>query len=177
MKVNKLSLVMLSALSLAAGSAMAADAPAQALLQWTGYVGGTFNSSTIGLTGQGGGEIQDGLLSVEDTGEFVSERAIVVEAHPLEADGVTLDKVNFYEGEVNWNISGVSVNNAAYDVANLAFQINGTDYVSGTPFSTSGSDNSVGVTVAYSDTPTGVNPGDAVQVAATILAEAVITAP
>ncbi|HIF9551852.1 TPA: hypothetical protein ACX6S2_004222, partial [Photobacterium damselae] len=77
MKINKIALVLVMSAPMFA--VQAAEAPAQALLQWTGFVGGSFDSSTIGLTGQGGGDITPATITIQADGTFSSDRAIVVE--------------------------------------------------------------------------------------------------
>ncbi|HIF9228188.1 TPA: hypothetical protein ACX6QJ_002121 [Photobacterium damselae] len=173
MKVNKIAL----ALALAAPmfAAQAAEAPAQALLQWTGFVGGSFDSSTIGLTGQGGGDITPATITIQADGTFSSDRAIVVEAHQI--DSATKEvKADLVEGGVNWNLSAVNINHPAYDGSKLVFTANGESFVPGTTFPTAdGLAPIVGIAVAAEKSavvsPDLLKAGDAVQVSATILAE------
>ncbi|HIF9056625.1 TPA: hypothetical protein ACX6MG_000616 [Photobacterium damselae] len=173
MKINKIALVLVMSAPMFA--VQAAEAPAQALLQWTGFVGGSFDSSTIGLTGQGGGDITPATITIQADGTFSSDRAIVVEAHQI--DKTTKEvKSDLVVGGVDWNLSAVNINHPAYDGAKLAFTANGKDFVPGTVFTTeNGIPPIVGIAVA-AETSAVVSPdllkaGDAVQVSATILAE------
>ncbi|HHC7130292.1 TPA: hypothetical protein ACN37W_004108 [Vibrio parahaemolyticus] len=190
--MNKKTLVaatVMSVLLSGAAAAVETESPAQALLQWTGYVPGVFNSSQIALTGQGGGDIQPGLLSISEDGSFVSERAVIVEAHEaepvLDAEGAETGEyeatANAYDGNVVWSLSGVAVNHAGYDVNSLAFQVNGSDLAplgtaggmgaaEDTATTKAGSGHSLGVTVSYTDSAE-VSVGDPVQVSATVLAQ------
>ncbi|MFV0486448.1 MAG: hypothetical protein ACK5NL_04610 [Vibrio fluvialis] len=181
-------LVAAVASALVSGAAFAEGEPAQALLQWTGYVTGVFNTSEIALTGQGGGAIQAGLLKIAEDGTFSSERAVTVEAHasevddagtPLEPSDDTYEAADAaYSGDVAWSLTGVAVSNSAYDLNQLTFQLNGTDVapegtaggVDESLTTDAGSSHVVGVTVSYAEPVTDVAVGDSVQVSATILA-------
>ncbi|EGQ8057184.1 hypothetical protein HPX47_004642 [Vibrio alginolyticus] len=164
------------------GTTTGTPTPAQALVQWTGFVPGVFNTSEIALTGQGGGDIVPGLLAIDETGTFTSERAVVVEAHAseelVEGSGEWTATTDAYAGDVDWTLTGVGINNAAYDVGKLAFQVNGNDILplgstgtGDTSFKTEeGSGHILGVTVSY-DEVADVTAGDSVQVSATVLAQ------
>lgn len=169
MKKQLLSAVIFATLGSASIGVQAA--PAQGLLEWTGFVDGIFNSTEIALTGQGGGDIQKGLLNIQETGEFTSARAIVVEAHKtIDNAGVIEADADLYEGDVNWNLANQSVSHSGYDVNSIEFGFNGTLFESGTTLTTLVGEHIVGITVNYK-AAADVNPGDAVQVSATILAE------
>ncbi|NVH47963.1 hypothetical protein [Photobacterium damselae] len=176
MKFNKLALAL--ALSAPMFAAQATEAPAQALLQWTGFVGGSFDSSTIGLTGQGGGDITPATITIQADGTFSSDRAIVVEAHQIDPKTKEV-KTDLFGDGVDWNLSAVNINHPAYDSSKLAFTANGKDFVPGTVFSTNSAISPiVGIAVA-AETSAVISPdllkaGDAVQVSATILAEPVL---
>ncbi|HIF9495344.1 TPA: hypothetical protein ACX6SZ_003879 [Photobacterium damselae] len=173
MKISKIALVLVMAAPMFA--TQAAEAPAQALLQWTGFIGGTFDSSTVGLTGQGGGDITPATITIQADGTFSSDRSIVVEAHQI--DKATKEvKTDLVVGGVDWNLTSVNINHPAYDGSKLAFKANGKEFVPGTVFTTEdGIPPIVGISVA-AETSAVVSPdllksGDAVQVSATILAE------
>lgn len=100
--------------------AVNAAAPSSSVLEWRGFVGGAFVGTDVGLTGQGGGSIQEGVLNINEDGSFTSARAIIVEAHAVDTTGsVPTIKSEFYDGEVNWSISATNVSHAAYDVSNI----------------------------------------------------------
>ena len=170
--MKKTLLALSTAVMMTAGAAQAE--PAQALLEWSGWVGGTFNSADIALTGQGGGEIQKGLLNIKDDGTFSTARAIIVEAHATEDDGNgnMVAAPELYDGDVDWDYTAPSIDhiNGAYDVSNVKILMDGVEMVMETPVTTPNGDHIVGFEAEYSE-EAAVLPGERVTVAATILAE------
>ncbi|CAK6712244.1 conserved exported hypothetical protein [Vibrio harveyi] len=172
--------LMLLCSSVASSGVFAADNFAgntQAQLNWQGVVGGSFFSKDIALTGQGGGDIMDGTLTVANSGTFQSLKAIVVEAHATIDNGdgsYSVDPNTIYDQDVKWNLVSSNVSSTGsgdYDSTRLKFAINGTDVVSGTPYKTTAGNNIVGVTTSYTDAVTGVIPGETIIVTANITAE------
>lgn len=156
-------------------------APSSAIIEWVGFVPGVFNGNEIGLTGQGGGDIQAGVLNVETDGAFSALRPVVVEAHEMidisaDLDGSLLGPgPELYDGDVDWSLISTSVTHVAYDAASdITITMNGTDLVEGTPVTTTAGDHIV-TFGAESVTPSAggtVTPGDAIAVQAVIMAEA-----
>jgi len=161
-------------------------APASTTLEWVGFVPGVFDGSDIGLTGQGGGDIQAGVLNVEEDGAFTSQRPIVVEAHEMIDTSALGDGSQFgagpelYDGDVDWSLVSTSVTHSAYDAtADITIAMNGTKLVEGTPVTTT-TGNHIVTFVAESVSPSAggtVVPGDAVAVQAMITAQANVGAP
>ncbi|CAH1602056.1 conserved exported hypothetical protein [Vibrio jasicida] len=153
--------------------------PSTATLEWTGFVPGVFNGSDIGLTGQGGGDIQAGVLKIEEDGAFTALRPVVVEAHEMIDTSVTQDGSQMepgpglYDGDVVWSLLDTSVTHTAYDAAtDITITMNGTDLVKGTPVTTT-TGNHIATFGADSAAPTAggsVVPGDSVAVQAVIMA-------
>ncbi|EHK6028643.1 hypothetical protein C4G53_RS23880 [Vibrio parahaemolyticus] len=149
-------------------------APSSSVLEWRGFVSGAFAGSDIGLTGQGGGDIQTGELSINDDGAFTSARAIIVEAHDVDTSGSTpVISSDLYAGDVDWSISAINISHAAYDLSKLVVSMNGDTMVTGTPLTTTAGNHTVGFSVsspAPAD-PSMLTPGDAVSVTAMLFAE------
>ncbi|MEI6858742.1 MAG: hypothetical protein V5788_02960 [Shewanella sp.] len=164
--------------SILAVTSMGAQADsATGILEWNGFVGGVVAGENITLTGLNGGVIEEGLLNIDDTGEFVSQRAIAVEAHAY--DTSTLDTVggvmvgDEFAGNLEWTIHNLSVSDAAYDIDILTFDLSGHPIAPGISVSTVLGENFVSISVAYPEA-VDVTPGDAVQVSATIVATVLI---
>jgi hypothetical protein len=156
-------------------------APSSATIEWVGFVPGVFNGNEIGLTGQGGGDIQAGVLNVEEDGAFTALRPVVVEAHEMidtsaAQDGSQMEPgPELYDGDVDWSLISTAVTHIAYDAAtDITITMNGADLVEGTPVSTTAGDHIV-TFGAESVTPSAggtVVPGDAIAVQAVIMAQA-----
>ncbi|EJE8675980.1 hypothetical protein M5236_004707 [Vibrio parahaemolyticus] len=149
-------------------------APASSVLEWRGFVSGAFPGTDIGLTGQGGGNIQTGVLSINDDGAFTSARAIIVEAHSMDKTDPTNPVVSpeLYDNEIDWTVSAINVSHAAYDLSKIVVSMNGTAMVPGTATNTAAGENIVGFSVsseAPAD-PSMLTPGDAVSVTAMLFA-------
>ncbi|QKS98630.1 hypothetical protein HUO05_25860 (plasmid) [Vibrio alginolyticus] len=173
MKKNAMIMALLSAGLM---SSIVNAAPASTTLEWRGFVGGAIDGSDITLTGQGGGDIQKGVLSVSDDGSFATERAIIVEAHAIDESGNVLD---FYDGDVAWNISATNVSHAAYDVNDIVISMNGKPIEEGTPVVTNAGKHIVGFS-ASSPVPANVamlTPGDTVSVTTMVFAEPSVVTP
>lgn len=149
-------------------------APTSSVLEWKGFVKGAFNGTDIGLTGQGGGDIQAGELSIERDGAFTTERAVIVEAHAMDNSGAEpVITSEMYEGDVNWNITATHVSHEAYDLADIVVSMNGNPITEGTPVITTAGNHIVGFSVsspAPQDTSM-LSPGDAVSVTTMVFAE------
>ncbi|WP_146153860.1 hypothetical protein [Photobacterium sanctipauli] len=146
--------------------------PAQALLEWQGFVGGVFNTDEIALTGQGGGEIQEGELNIQPDGTFITEKGIVVEAHESVDDGSGNFEAGdaLYNGDVDWSLAFTDISVEAYDVNQLVVTMNGAEIQKDTPVTTAVGNHIVNFAVNYPTTAE-VSPGDSVTVYATVLAE------
>ncbi len=155
-------------------------APSSSVLEWRGFVSGAFAGTDLGLTGQGGGDIQTGELSINDDGAFTSARAIIVEAHAMDTSGSEpVVAPELYDGDVNWSISATNVSHAAYDLASVVVSMNGEPMTVGTPTMTTAGNHTVGFSVS-SPAPTDatmLTPGDAVSVTTMVFAEPNVVTP
>ncbi len=156
-------------------------APSSSALEWRGFVGGAFAGTEVGLTGQGGGDIQTGVLSINDDGAFTSARPIIVEAHAMDTSGPEpVISPDLYSGDVDWSISAINVSHAAYDLGSIVISMNGDPMTMGTLVTTTAGNHTVGFSVS-SSTPTDakmLTPGDVVSVTTMVFAEpAVVTGP
>ncbi|WP_104038746.1 hypothetical protein [Vibrio jasicida] len=155
-------------------------APSSANIEWIGSVPGAFNGDEIGLTGQGGGDIQQGELNVEKDGAFSTRTLVNVEAHEmidtsLLQDGSQLEPgPEMYAGDVDWSLINASVAHVAYDAENdITITMNGVDLVDGTQVTTTAGQHLVSFGAKSVPPSAGtVLPGDTVVVQATIMAEA-----
>ena len=155
-------------------------APSSSVLEWRGFVSGAFAGTDIGLTGQGGGDIQTGELSINGDGSFNSTRALIVEAHAMDTSGAEpVVTSELYDGDVDWSISATNVSHAAYDAANVLISMNGEPITVGTPVTTTVGNHVVGFSVS-SPAPTDatmLTPGDAVSVTTMVFAEPNVVTP
>ncbi|ALR95507.1 hypothetical protein [Vibrio alginolyticus] len=155
-------------------------APSSSILEWRGFVSGAFAGTDIGLTGQGGGDIQTGELSINDDGAFTSARAIIVEAHAMDDTGPEpVISPELYDGDVDWSISATNVSHAAYELSDIAVSMNGEPIAPGTPLTTTAGNHTVGFSVS-SPAPADASmltPGDAVSVTTMVFAEPSTGAP
>ncbi|EJV0279257.1 hypothetical protein ACJZRZ_004239 [Vibrio parahaemolyticus] len=173
--------IVMALLSAGLMSQVANAAPSSSVLEWRGFVSGAFAGTDVGLTGQGGGDIQRGELSINDDGAFTSARAIIVEAHAMDTTGATpVIAPEFYDGDVDWTISATNVSHAAYDLSSIVISMNGETMTAGTPITTTAGNHSVGFSVS-SPAPADASmltPGDAVSVTTMVFAEPnVVTGP
>lgn len=172
--------IVMALLSAGLMSQVANAAPASSVLEWRGFVNGAFSGTDIGLTGQGGGDIQTGVLSINGDGAFTSERAIIVEAHAMDDSGAEpVISPELYAGDVAWSISATNVSHAAYDLSSIVISMNGDPITEGTPVITSTGNHTVGFSVS-SPAPadaTMLTPGDAVSVTTMVFAEESVVAP
>ncbi|MCR9352123.1 hypothetical protein [Vibrio alginolyticus] len=170
MKKNAMIIALLSAGLM---SSVATAKPASSVLEWRGFVDGSFDGSDIALTGQGGGDIQKGVLTIAKDGSISTDRAIVVEAHEVDESGAVQD---LFGGDVAWNISATSVSHPAYDAKDITISMNGTTIEPGTPVKTTAGNHIVGF--AASGLPTDADkltPGDVVSITTLVLAEQDVT--
>ncbi|EPW6725672.1 hypothetical protein ACWONS_004777 [Vibrio parahaemolyticus] len=173
--------IVMALLSAGLMSQVANAAPSSAVLEWRGFVGGAFAGTDIGLTGQGGGDIQTGVLAINDDGAFTSARAIIVEAHAMDKTDPLAPTISseMYEGDVDWSISATNVSHAAYDLSKVVISMNGDPITEGTPMKTSTGNHVVGFSVS-SPAPTDASmltPGDAVSVTTMVFAEPSVVTP
>lgn len=91
----------------------------QGQLEWSGVVGGVFNSSKIGL------------LQIADDGTLVSQRTIVVEARAMEKGKTGTLSDAQYNGDIIWNLANISVSTPTNDINKLLLKVNGVNIVSG----------------------------------------------
>lgn len=157
-------------------------APSSSVLEWRGFVPGAFAGSDMGLTGQGGGDIQTGELTFDESGNFSTVRSIIVEAHAMDAtDPTVVDLETLYEGSVDWTISAPNVSHAAYDASGLTFTVNGDEITpdGATPVTTLDGAHTVGFSVSGVPSDAALlTPGDVVSVTAMVFAEPhVVTTP
>ncbi len=167
--------IVMALLSAGLMSQVANAAPSSSVLEWRGFVSGAFAGTEIGLTGQGGGDIQTGELSINGDGAFTSARAIIVEAHAMDTTVPASPVISpdFYSDDVAWSISATNVSHAAYDLSSIVVSMNGEPMTVGTPVVTTAGNHTVGFSVS-SPAPTDatmLTPGDAVSVTTMVFAE------
>lgn len=153
----------------------AVSAKSTSVLEWRGFVGGAFPGSDIGLTGQGGGDIQLGQLSVDGDGAFTSSRAIIVEAHGIDnTSGTPTIKPELFDGDVDWSIAATNISHAAYDVTRVKVFMNGDEITEGSTIKTEAGNHIVGFSVSSPapDDASLLTPGDAISVTTMVFAEA-----
>ncbi|MBT0201542.1 hypothetical protein HAS26_25110 [Vibrio campbellii] len=107
-------------------------------IEWVGVVPGGINGDQIGLTGQNGGTVNQGELTITQDGAFTTRLPVTLEAHEMVDDGgVLVPGPNFYPGEVNWTLGSVYVTNPAYDTTDegndVKIVMNGHELSRGTP--------------------------------------------
>ncbi|GLR03866.1 hypothetical protein GCM10007906_14530 [Vibrio hyugaensis] len=97
MKLNTFFLVSATAMTMVSGAANAADeALADAI--WSGVVGGSVPSSNLIITGESGGDIQQGTLYVNQDGTFTSSN-VVLEARDYNPE---TQEVGLRQPEATW---------------------------------------------------------------------------
>lgn len=174
--IMKKNAVVIALLSAGLMSQAVNAAPSKSILEWTGFVGGAFAGTDVGITGLGGGRIQPGTLDEIDkeTGAFKSTRPIVVEAHAIDqADTAPVISADMYEGDVTWRVSAPSISHMAYIKSKVDVTINGEPIGHGQTVTTIAGDNSVAfdVSVASASDPSKLRIGDAVKVTTLVIAE------
>lgn len=171
----KKSLVTIILLSAGLMSQVVSAAPASSMLEWQGFVPGSFDGDEIGLTGQGGGDIQTGVLTVASNGTFTSQRPIVVEAHAIDSSGASpVVSPDLYSGDVDWSISSTNISHAAYKASDVTVLMNGEPITEGTPVTTNAGNHIVGFSVSSTEPtadPTILKPGDEISVNTLVFAQ------
>ena len=151
--------------------------PSSKNIEWFGVVPGGINGDQIALTGENGGTVRQGELSITEDGAFTTRLPVTLEAHKMvDEDGTLVPSTEFYSGDVNWTLGSIYVTNPAYDTtdenSDVKIAMNGQELVKGTPVLKSGSLQQMKFS-ASSDGPTqgSVLPNQTVVAMATIFAE------
>ncbi|WP_285349212.1 hypothetical protein [Vibrio sp. D173a] len=141
---------------------------------------GGINGDQIGLTGENGGTVRQGELTITEDGAFTTRVPVTLEAHTMVDDGTGTGNLvpgtDFYSGSVNWTLGSLYVTNPAYDttdeVNDVKIAMNGKELVRGTPVTITGGLQQMKFS-ASSDGPTkgSVLPNQTVVTTATIFAE------
>ena len=159
------------------------ETPSSKNIEWIGVVPGGINGDQIALTGENGGTLRQGELSITEDGAFTTRLPVTVEAHKMVDDNGTLvPGTDFYSGDVNWTLGSIYVTNPAYDTtdesSDVKIVMNGHDLVRGTPVLISDGLQQMRFS-ASSDGPTkgSVLPNQTVVATATIFAEGTGGAP
>ncbi|HIF9415938.1 TPA: hypothetical protein ACX6SD_003861 [Photobacterium damselae] len=165
----KAAMKVLTIAGLCAMSAGAFAGNSTAPVKWFGTVPGVFPGSDITITGPAKGDIQDGILMVDNDGTFVSQDVVTLESHDYTPKDGTTEAATGDLKEATWTLSNVAVIPGSYDTSDIKVSFNNELVAPGADFSTS--TDTVNLTVKDETANDSVVPGDQVRVTTTVIAK------
>ncbi|HIF9340570.1 TPA: hypothetical protein ACX6RU_000614 [Photobacterium damselae] len=139
-------------------------------VKWFGTVPGVLPGSDIIITGLNKGDVQDGILIVENDGTFVSQDTVALESHSYTPEDATAGTSAIVGDLVNaeWSLKTVAVVPGSYDAKNIKVSFNNEEVAAGSNFSMT--EDTVYLSVKNENPNTSVVPGDHVRVTTTVMA-------
>ncbi|WP_454442856.1 hypothetical protein [Vibrio bathopelagicus] len=131
MQLNNFFVIGATALVMTSGSAYSADS-AEANVVWTGLVNSSVPSSNLKITGRSGGDIEQGVLIVDNNGTFTSSE-VQLEAHDYEPG---TDTIGPLQPSASWTYvnSTVMIGSDFTQDANIKVFNKGDVLDTGTPY-------------------------------------------